>query len=78
MVTADICLQYGKLMLKTRMKRLSVLSERAVKRLADIEKSIKALSDEDLLDLSDIFKVEPRTPLGEIAFAEMARRGIAL
>lgn len=65
-------------MLKTRTKRLAVHRDRAVKRLAEIEVSIKALAHEDLLDLADIFKEEPRTPLGEIAFTEMAKRGIAL
>lgn len=65
-------------MLKTRMKRLSDRSERAVQRLADIEASITALASEDLLDLADIFKGEPRTSLGEIAFAEMAKRNITL
>lgn len=65
-------------MLKTRMKRLSDRSERAVQRLADIEASIAALASEDLLDLADIFKEEPRTPLGDIAFAEMAKRNITL
>ncbi len=65
-------------MLKTRMKRLSGRSERAVQRLAAIEASIIALASEDLLDLADIFKEEPLTPLGEIAFAEMTKRNITL
>jgi hypothetical protein len=49
-----------------------------VQRLAAIEASIRALASEDLLDLADIFKAEPRTPIGEIAFAELARRSITL
>lgn len=65
-------------MLKIRTKRRADRGERAVQRLADIELSVTKLGDEDLLDLADIFKTEPRTPLGEIAFAEMARRNISL
>lgn len=45
---------------------------------AAIEAPTTNLGDEDLLDLADIFKAEPRTALGEIAFAEMARRSISL
>jgi hypothetical protein len=65
-------------MLKTRRRRLGRQNESAKKRLTEIEESIIELSDEDLLDLADIYKAEPRTPLGEIAFGEMARRGISL
>ncbi len=65
-------------MLKTRMKRLTVRNDRALERLAAIETSIAGLNDEDLLDLADIFKSETATPLGEIAAAEMTRRGISL
>jgi hypothetical protein len=63
-------------MLKIKTKRLSDRGERAVQRLADIKASVAALASEDLLDLADIFKEKPRTPLGEIAFAEMERRNI--
>ena len=65
-------------MLKTRTKYLARRGESAVRRLAAIEASMTNLGNEDLLDLADIFKGEPRTPLGEIAFAEMARRDINL
>lgn len=65
-------------MLKTRMKRLADRGDRAVQRLAEIEASITNLSNEDLLDLADIFKAEPRPPIGEMAFLEMARREISL
>ena len=65
-------------MLKTRMKRQADLGERARERLALIGSSIAALSDDDLLDLADIFSAEPRTPIGELAFAETARRDISL
>ncbi len=62
-------------MLKTRIKRLG---DRAVQRLAEIEASITNLSNEDLLDLADIFKAEPRSPIGDMAFLEMARSDIRL
>jgi hypothetical protein len=62
-------------MLKTRIKRVA---DHAVRRLAEIEASIANLSNEDLLDLADIFKAEPRPPIGDMAFAEMARRNISL
>jgi hypothetical protein len=65
-------------MLKTRRRRLNRQSEAAMQCLVEIEASITALSNDDLLDLADIFNAEPRTPLGEIAFATMARRGISL
>jgi hypothetical protein len=65
-------------MLKTRMKRLADRGDRAVQRLAEIEASITNLSNEDLLDLADIFKAGPRPPIGEMAFSEMARRDISL
>ncbi len=65
-------------MLKTRMKRLADRGDRAVQRLAEIEASITNLSNEDLLDLADIFKAEPRPPIGEMAFSEMAQREISL
>lgn len=65
-------------MLKTRTKRLADLGDRAVRRLADIQASITNLSNEDLLDLADIFKAEPRPPIGDMAFGEMARRNISL
>ena len=65
-------------MLKTRIRLQAGQNERARARLSLIEASILALSDDDLLDLADIFSGEPRTPLGELAFAEMARRNISL
>lgn len=49
-----------------------------MKRFAELEASIAALGDEDLLDLADIFKGEPSTVLWDIAFAEMTRRNISL
>lgn len=65
-------------MLRTRMKRFANRGEAAVDRLAAIDASITKLGNEDLLDLADIFKAEPRPELGIIAFAEMARRNISL
>ena len=65
-------------MLKARFKRLAAQDERARRRLAEIEMSIAALNDEDLLDFADIFKESPRTPLAQSAFAEVARRGLPL
>jgi hypothetical protein len=65
-------------MLKTRMKRLADRGDYAMQRLAEIEASITNLSNEDLLDLADIFKAEPRPPIGDIAFVEIVRRNISL
>jgi hypothetical protein len=65
-------------MLKTRMKRLTDRGGRAVGRLAEIETSITGLADDDLLDLANIFKADPHTPIGDMAFVEMARRNISL
>ncbi|WP_093400286.1 hypothetical protein [Sphingomonas sp. OK281] len=65
-------------MLKTRMKRLAVRGDRAMQRLAEVEAAITNLSNEDLLDLADIFKAEPRSPIGHFAFVEMERRDISL
>lgn len=65
-------------MLKTKMKRLTDRGDRAFERLAEIETSITSLADNDLLDLADIFKAEPHSPIGDMAFLEMARRNISL
>ena len=51
---------------------------RDLKRFAEIEASIRALEDNDLLDFADIFVGQPGTPLSEIAAAEMANRKIGL
>jgi hypothetical protein len=65
-------------MLKTRSKRLANSHVGAVQRLADIEMAIFALGNEDLLDLADIFRSSPTTPLARMAAAEMTRRNITL
>jgi hypothetical protein len=65
-------------MLKMRKKRLAHRNEEALRRLAEIDLSVTTLSDDDLLDLADIFQTEPRGTLGEIAWTEMSRRNISL
>ena len=65
-------------MLKMQKKRLARRNKEAVRRLDEIELSIATLSDDDLLDLADIFQAEPRGTLGEIAWTEMGRRNISL
>ena len=61
-----------------RIKRLTAQSERALNRLAAVEASVKALGDEDLLDLADIFAAGGATPLRDMADAEMRRRNLSL
>lgn len=65
-------------MLNRRMKRLADRGDRAVQSVTEIETAITNLANEDLLDLADIFKAQPRTPIGDMACAEMARRNISL
>ena len=65
-------------MLKRRMRQRAASGLLARKRLTEIDASISALNNEDLLDLADIFSAEPHTPLGDAAFAEMKRRNISL
>ncbi|WCT75707.1 hypothetical protein PQ455_19405 (plasmid) [Sphingomonas naphthae] len=65
-------------MLKTRMRRLVAQNDDAAARLRKIALSITNLIDEDLLDLADIFKASPASPLGEMARSEMAKRNIKL
>ena len=69
---------YRACMLKTQMKRRDAAAVRAATRLAAIEASIVALNDEDVLDIADIFRDEPGTPLAELASAEMQRRKLTL
>lgn len=47
-------------------------------RMAAIEASVAALSDEDLLDLADIFAGGRPSPLREMTQGEMLRRRISL
>ncbi|MGE7204542.1 hypothetical protein ACQKJZ_02560 [Sphingomonas sp. NPDC019816] len=65
-------------MLKTRMKRIADHHATTARTIARIEASVVALSDEDLLDLADIFAGEPATPLADMAGVEMAKRGLSL
>lgn len=65
-------------MQKERIKWRATRGTRALKRLNDIEASIRALQDNDLLDLADIFPEQPQTLLGDIAAAEMTKRQITL
>jgi hypothetical protein len=46
-------------MLKRRRKWRADPGARAIKRIANIEASVAALADEDLLDLADIFLGKP-------------------
>lgn len=63
-------------MLRTRIKRVTAEGARATTRLAEIEASIVALNDEDLLDLADIFSGDAQTPLGVCASAEVKKRNL--
>jgi hypothetical protein len=65
-------------MLKLWVKRQAVESARAVVRLAEIQASISALNDGDLLDLADIFAEARDAPLGAMAAAEMMKRSLSL
>jgi hypothetical protein len=65
-------------MLKTRLNWRADRGARAIKSLAEIDASILALNDEDLLDLADIFLLNPDSPVARTASAEMARRNLAL
>lgn len=65
-------------MLKARTTRRADHGARAKKRLAEVERAILTLNDEDLLDFADIFYRKSPTPLSEIAAIEMDRRGLEL
>ena len=60
------------------MKREAAQNAGSIKRLTQIEISIKELADEDLLDLADIFKDKAETAIAQYALTEMARRKISL
>jgi len=49
---------------------------RALKTVSQIEASIAALDDEDLLDLHDIFLETPNSQLGGFAAIEVQRRSL--
>lgn len=54
------------------------MAVRAAQRLQEIESSVTALGDEDLLDLVDIFSNDTKTALWKIASAEMRTRNLSL
>ena len=62
---------------KDRTKWRADRGSRAIKRIAEIETSITVLTDDDLLDLADIFSGGD-SAIGEIAALEMAKRNISL
>ena len=62
------------LLLERFFTRAEPVSEEEARGLA----LLMELADNDLLDLADIFKAEPRTPIGDLAFLDMARRNISL
>lgn len=64
--------------MKIRMKRLAAANESAAERLAEIERSIAVLGDEDVLDLADITRTMPDTALAAMVRAEMTKRSISL
>lgn len=75
---ATLLLIKASVMQKQRASWRADRGSRAIKRIAEIEASIAALTDDDLLDLADIFVAAPQSGLGDIASAEMARRNIRL
>lgn len=68
----------GVRMLSTKLKRRIGHGDRAIECVAEIRSFITALANNDLSDLAGIFKAEPCTPIGNMAFREMARRNISL
>ena len=63
-------------MLTTKLKWRANRVARALKTISEIEASIRALHDEDLLDLHDIFAETANSALGRLAAHEMARRNL--
>lgn len=65
-------------MLKSRIRRQTIAAMHTSSRLAAIEASIRALDNEDLLDLADIFARGEPTPLTKLTVQIMAERNIGL
>jgi hypothetical protein len=65
-------------MLKMKTRRLAAEGARAVTRISEIQASVAALNDEDLLDLADIFSGETPTFIGDVASTELKRRNLTL
>ncbi len=63
-------------MQRDRTKWRADRGARALKSIDEIQTSIAALDDDDLLDLHDIFRGPSRTTLGEMASAEMQKRNL--
>ena len=63
-------------MQRTKPKWRADRGARALKTVSEIEASILALHDEDLLDLHDIFADTATSALGKLASHEMARRNL--
>jgi hypothetical protein len=68
---------YGLPMQKQKPKWRADRATRALKTVNEIEASIVALHDEDLLDLHDIFAEATSSALGMLALNEMRRRGLS-
>lgn len=69
---------YRSPMLKYQIKRRDAEREKAVAEIVDIEASIVALNNDDLLDLADIFQHAANTRLREMTTTEMAKRNLRL
>jgi hypothetical protein len=65
-------------MLKDKPRWRADRGARALKIVGEIEASIAALCDEDLLDLHDIFVASPASRLGMLASEEMQRRSLVV
>lgn len=65
-------------MLKIKSKRSAAEGTRAITKLAEVQASIIALNNEDLLDLADIFSGKTPTFITDIAAAELKRRNLGL
>lgn len=65
-------------MLKRRSNLRITARHRAMKSLSEIEATVAALKDEDLLDLADILLDAAPSPLTVMASNQMAKRKISL
>lgn len=65
-------------MLKRRSKLPITAQHRAMKKLSEIEATVAALKDDDLLDLADILLDAASSPLSVMASKQMAKRNLSL
>ncbi len=65
-------------MLKIKSRRSAAEGTRAITKLAEMQASIIALNDEDLLDLADIFSGKTPAFITDMAAAELKRRNLSL